>query len=191
MVAQHVRADRRRLHAARAGQCRGVGAPRDLSALKDGEFALRLDNGRPDPGQAFGSTRATQRDDRFHRHERPVAEQFQRAAGDHHGRGPLCVSHAGGRRHPAECRLPEAPGDRRSRRLHAQPPAAGGGGGRQRRDLELRDQRAVRRARRDGGEPVHDEQLHLRQCQLPVLRDDRRRLGRGTVSTAPASSRRT
>jgi 5-oxoprolinase (ATP-hydrolysing) len=36
----------------------------------------------------------------------------------------------------------------------------------------------VWRAGRDGGQPVHHEQLHLRQCTLPVLRDHFGRLGR-------------
>ena len=63
--------------------------------------------------------------------------------------------------------------------LDAQPAPARLGGGGQRRDLHLHHQRALWRARRDGGGAVHDEQLHLRQCPLPVLRDDLGRLGRG------------
>jgi 5-oxoprolinase (ATP-hydrolysing) len=67
------------------------------------------------------------------------------------------------------------------RRLHAQPEPAGLGGGGQRGDLDLHHQRAVRRAGRDGGGPVHDEQLHLRQRAPPVLRDHLGRLGRGRL----------
>src|SRR5690348_18122361 len=48
-------------------------------------------------------------------------------------------------------------------RLDAESASAGVGRRRQRRDLDLHHQRAVRRARRDGVEPVHDEQLHVRQ----------------------------
>ena len=44
----------------------------------------------------------------------------------------------------------------------------------------VRDQRALRRAGRDGGQPVHDEQLHLRQRHATsTTRRSRRRLGRG------------
>ena len=58
------------------------------------------------------------------------------------------------------------------------PPLARRGGGRQRRDLAVRRGRAVRRARAAGGRAGHDEQLHLRQRALPVLRDHRGRVGR-------------
>ena len=86
--------------------------------------------------------------------------------------------------------------------LHAQPQPAGLGGGRQCGDVKLHHQRAVWRAGRDGGQPVHDEQLHLWQCTLPVLRDHLGWLGcwcpaatrqatRSVASTAPAWSRPT
>ena len=47
--------------------------------------------------------------------------------------------------------------------LHAQPELSGRGRRRQRRDLAVRDRRALRRARRARRRPGHDEQLHLRQ----------------------------
>ena len=79
------------------------------------------------------------------------------------------------------------------------PQPAGLGGRRQRRDLDLHHQRALRRARRDGRGPVHDEQLHLRQRAPPVLRDDLRRLaapgpgfdGTSVVQTHMTNSRLT
>ena len=53
--------------------------------------------------------------------------------------------------------------------LNPRPPAAVVAGNVE--TSQLRHQRALRRARRDGREPVHDEQLHLRQRHAPVLRD--------------------
>ena len=54
--------------------------------------------------------------------------------------------------------------------LNPRPPAAVVAGNVE--TSHLRHQRAVRRAGRDGRQPVHDEQLHLRQRPPPVLRDD-------------------
>ena len=70
----------------------------------------------------------------------------------------------------------------------AQPPLPGRGLRRQCRDLAVGHRRALRRARRAGRRPGHDEQLHLRQRQVPILRDDLRRLGRRRrTSTAPSA----
>ncbi len=151
---------------------------RVITALKDGAFTLPLDNGARIVVKVTVDAPATRGDDRLQRHQRSAAEQLQRAEGGHDGRRALRVPNPGRRRHPAQRRLPEAIAGDRARRLHAQPAAAGGGGGRQRRDLAMRDECALRRARRDGFGPVHDEQLHLRQRHPPVLRDDQRRLRR-------------
>ena len=56
--------------------------------------------------------RAPRGDDRLHRHQRAAADQFQRAVGGLQGRGAVRVPHAGRRRDPDECRLPEAADDR-------------------------------------------------------------------------------
>ena len=58
------------------------------------------------------------------------------------------------------------------------PQLPGRRGGRQCRDQPGGLRCAVRRARRDGRRAGHDEQLHLRQRALPVLRNHRRRLRR-------------
>ena len=44
---------------------------------------------------------------------------------------------------------------------------------------QVHHRRALRRARRAGRGAGHDEQFHLRQRALPILRDHLRRLGRG------------
>ncbi len=165
------------LHAPRTGQRRGVGAachhPAQGRRIHPAAGQRRA-HPRGDPG----GRRRPQRGDRLHRHLRSAREQFQRAQGRVHGRRAVCLSHAGRRRHPAQRRLPEALARDRARRLHAQSAAAGLGGGGQRGDVHLHHQRAVRCARRDGFGPVHDEQLHLRQPDLPVLRDRLGRVGR-------------
>ena len=192
MVAQYGLDVVARLHGPRAGQRRGGGAPRASRALKDGEFTLPLDNGARIQVAIRVDARAAQRRDRLHRHLGAAGEQLQRADRGLHGRGALRVPHPGRRRHPAERRLPQAAAGHHPAGLDAQSATAGGGGRRQRRDLDLHHQRAVRRAGRDGGGAVHDEQLHLRQRALPVLRDDLRAApARAPASTAPAWSRRT
>ncbi len=163
-----------RVHAARAGQRRGVGPPRDHGAEGRCVHAAAGQR-RADSREGHRSRRATRSHHRLQRHQPPAAEQLQRAQGGDDGRGAVRLPHAGRRRHPAQRRLPEAAAGDRARRLHAEPRSAGGGGGRQRRDLDVRHQRALRRPGRDGREPVHDEQLHLRQRGAPVLRDDQRR----------------
>ena len=58
------------------------------------------------------------------------------------------------------------------------PASARGDGRGQRRNVAVPHRRDLRRAGRDGRFLRHDEQLHLRQRSLPVLRDDFRRHGR-------------
>ena len=178
------------LHASRAGQRRGVGAPRD-HAPEGRPVHAAAGQRRAHPGGDPRRREEPQRRDRLHRHLRAAGEQLQRAHGGVHGRRALCVSHAGGRRHSAERRLPEAAEGDHPRRLDAQPQSAGLGGGGQRGNLELHHQCAVRRIGRDGREPVHDEQLHLRQRPAPVLRDDlgRQRRGRGDRCCGPRRRR--
>ena len=71
-------------------------------------------------------------------------------------------------------------GHRHPAGLDAEPALSRRGGRRQCRDLAMHHRRALWRARRDGGGAGHDEQLHLRQRAPPVLRDDLRRLRRGS-----------
>ena len=119
---------------------------RVITALKDGQFELPLDNGATIRVQGHGARAAARGDDRLQRHQRAAAQQLQRAQGGDDGRGAVRVPHAGRRRHPAERRLPEAAAGDRARGLHAESEPAGRRGGGQRRDLAVRDQRAVRRA---------------------------------------------
>jgi len=154
---------------------------RVITKLRDGAFTLPLDNGAQISVVITVDAQGAQRRHRLQRQLGAARQQLQRAARGVHGGGAVCVPHAGGRRHSAQRRLPEAAARHHSRRLNAQPEPAGLGGGWQRRDLHLHHQRAVRRTRGDGGRPVHDEQLHLRQRAPAVLRDrlGRQRCGRG------------
>ena len=72
--------------------------------------------------------------------------------------------------------------DHRARRLDAQSALSGRRRRRQCRDQPGRHRRLVRRAWRACAVPGDDEQLHLRQRAPPILRDHRRRLGRGARS---------
>ena len=153
---------------------------RVLDVLKDGHFEYEMDSGATIAVHDLDRQGAAPRDDRLHRHERAAADQLQRAVRRVQGGGALRVPHAGRRRHPDECRLPEAARHRDSRGLDAGAALSGRRGRRQRRDVAGDHRRAVRRARRARGVAGHDEQLHVRQRDVPVLRDDLRRLGRRT-----------
>ena len=153
---------------------------RVLDALERRRVRLRDGRRRRDPGRGSRSIAAARRATiDFTGTSAAAPDQFQRARRGLHGGGALCLPHAGRRRHPAERRLPEAARHRHPRRLDAEPALSGGGGGRQCRDLAMHHRRALWRAGRDGGGAGHDEQFHLRQRALPILRDDLRRLGRG------------
>ncbi len=154
---------------------------RVITALKDGQFELALDNGATIRVKVQVDTVRAQREHRFQRHQRAAAQQLQRAEGGDDGGRAVRLSHAGERRHSAQRRLPETAAGDRAAGLHAQPEPARGRGRGQRGNQHLRHQRAARRAGRDGCGPVHDEQLHLRQCSAPVLRDHFRRQRRGRV----------
>ena len=134
---------------------------------------------------------------RFHRHVAGAAEQFQRPCpGDARG-GALRLPRDGGGQHPDERRVPGADRDRHPGRLDAGAAISARRRRRQRRDQPARDQRALRRARRAVLGAGLDEQPHLRQRPLPVLRDDLLRRAGGRVqrrrpaSTAPTASTRT
>ena len=101
-------AGRARLHAARAGQRRGGGAPR---ARRADRRPLRVRDGqRRDASRSRIAIdkRDARGDDRLHRHERAAADQLQRAVGRVQGGGAVRVPHAGRRRDPDERRVPEA-----------------------------------------------------------------------------------
>jgi 5-oxoprolinase (ATP-hydrolysing) len=150
---------------------------RVITKLRDGAFTLELDNG----AQIRSRSASTPRRGR----PRSISPARRRSSSTTSTRRPRSAwprcstsSHPRQRRHPAERRLPEAAEGDHPGRLDAEPASAGFGRRRQRRDLDLHHERAVRRARRGRVEPVHDEQLHVRQRAPPVLRDDLGRLGR-------------
>ena len=107
-----------RVHAARPGQRRGVGAPRARRAEgrpfrgRDGQRGEDRGDDHHRPSRAPG-------DDRLHRHQRAAADQLQRAVGGVQGGGALRVPDAGRRRDPDERRVPEAAVDRDPGRLDA------------------------------------------------------------------------
>ena len=98
------------LHAARAGQRRGKRAARHHQAGRaPAGRALHAAAGqrRADPGGGDHRRRAAHGEDRFQRHLAATDQQLQRADGGVHGGGAVRVPHAGGRRHSAQCGLPE------------------------------------------------------------------------------------
>ena len=153
---------------------------RVLDVLKDGHFEYEMDNGakivvtiRIDKAKRKATID-------FHGHQRAAAHQLQRSVGGVQGRRAVRLSHAGRRRDSDERGLPEAAQHRDSRGVDARAALSRRGGRRQRRNIAGGDRRAIRRPRRARRVAGHDEQLHLRQRNLPVLRDDLRRRGRGT-----------
>ena len=151
---------------------------RVLGVLKDGAFEYPLDNGAVIRVRVRIDRDGASRRGRLHRHERAARRQLQRAGRRVSRRGAVCVPHAGRRADPDERGLPQADRDRDPGRVHAQPAPPRRRGRRQRRDLAVHHRCAVRRARRARRGAGHDEQLHLRQRPLSVLRDDLRRCGR-------------
>ena len=107
--------------------------------------------------------RSPPRNHRLHRHERAADGQFQRAGTDHARLRALRVPHADRRRHPAQCRLPQADRHRRAGRFDARAELSRRGRRRQCRDepdhRELPLWRAWALRLRAG----HDEQSELRQ----------------------------
>ncbi len=153
--------DRAGLHAARAGQCRGIRAARarraDRRAIRSRDGQRRAHRGRDldRPGEP-------ERHHRLHRDQSAAGDQLQRAVRRVQGRGALRLPDAGRRRDPDERRLHEAAVDRHPGRVDAGAALARGGGRRQCGDVAGDHRCALRRARRDGGLPGNDEQLHVR-----------------------------
>ena len=86
----------RRLHGPCPGQCRGGGAAADRLAAATATSATRWTMA-PRSASASGSIREPLRDRRLHRHQRPAAEQFQRALFDLPGGDALRLPHPGRR----------------------------------------------------------------------------------------------
>ena len=137
--------------------------------------SFRLRNGqRPAHRRAHrGRRRRRHRTDRFLRHVTAAGQQFQRPACGHDRGRAVRVPHAHRRTDPAQCGLPAPTGHRRAGGLDARPGRARRGGGGQRRDVAMHRGCAVWRARAAGSVAGHDEQFHVRQRAVPVLRDDR------------------
>jgi 5-oxoprolinase (ATP-hydrolysing) len=143
---------------------------RVITRLKDGAFTLPLDNGAQIRWRRPRRCGQPQRHHRLHRHQPQQTNNFN---------APTAVCMAAVLyvfRTLVDDDIPLNAGCLKpctssSRPAHAEPEPAGLGGGGQRGNLHLHHQRAVRRAGRDGRPASHDEQLHLRQCALPVLRD--------------------
>ena len=123
---------------------------RVITQLSDGASRSRSTTARRSASRSASMPRRARAEIDFTGTSAAARQQLQRADGGLHGRGAVRVPHPGRRRHPAERRLPEAAEGDHPRRLDAEPASAGLGGRRQRRDLDLHHQRAVRRARRDG-----------------------------------------
>ena len=134
-------------------------------------FARRWTTAASSPCRVTVGPRGAQRHGRLHRHLAAAGRQLQRAGGRVHGGRALRLPHAGGRRHPAQRRLPQAAAHRGAAGLHARPGLPRRGRGRQRGDVAGHHRRPVRRPRRGRGVAGHDEQPHVRRRPLPVLRD--------------------
>jgi 5-oxoprolinase (ATP-hydrolysing) len=166
-----------RLHAPRAGQRRGMRAPRDLRP-QGRPYDYELDNGE--------FIRVAVRVD----HERREAEIDFTGTADRNPfnyNAPLAVCHAVvlyvfrtlvGAPIPLNEGLLQAAEDHRAGRLDGQRAVSGGGDRGQHRGQPAGLQRADGRARRDGGVAGDHEQLRLGQRPHPELRDDLRRHGR-------------
>jgi N-methylhydantoinase A/oxoprolinase/acetone carboxylase beta subunit len=168
--------DRPGLHGARQDNAE-ESVRRVIDRLKDGAFTYEMDDGSGDPvavtvdkgaGRERSTSPAPARSSRLELQRAPprspaaVLYVFRTLVDDDIPLNDGCLK-------PLEIVIPE--GSMLAR-------APGRGLCRQRRDLAGDHRCALRRARRDGRGAGHDEQLHLRQRRLPVLRDDLRRLGR-------------
>ena len=92
-----------------------------IDRLDDGAFDYRDGQWRDGPRRDQRRQGGAIGDVRFHRHQRPAARQFQRAALDRPRGGALCRAHPDRRRDPDERRLPAADPADRPRRVDAQP----------------------------------------------------------------------
>ena len=151
---------------------------RVLDVLKDGHFEYEMDSGARIAVTISIDRASARSDDRLYRQQRAAADQLQCALRGVQGRRALCLPHAGRRRDPDERRVPEAAEDRDPTGVHAKSTLSGGRRCRQRRDVADDHRYALRCAGRAGCIAGHDEQFHVRQRHVPILRDDRRRRGR-------------
>ncbi len=168
-----------------------VGAPGDRSHR---QRFVRIHHGQRTEAARRGQRRSRQpqRGGGFHRHRPAERGQLQLAAGGDARRGAVRVPHAGGRRHSAERRLPEAAAPDHPAG-HIPVAAAGrGGGGRQHRGLAGHLQRAVRRAEADRLLAGDDEQLPVRRRDTgSTTRRSAAAPAPVPASTAPRRSTRT
>ncbi len=150
---------------------------RVLERLPDSSRIRVPDRHRPGhQGEDHRRPAKARSDRRLHRHVAGHEEQFQRARTGRPRRGALRLPRHGRGHDPDECGLPAADQHHHPRWLHAEARLSGGRRRRQCRDLAACHQRAVRRHGRHGQRARHDEQPHLRQQAIPVLRDDLLRL---------------
>ena len=177
-LADRLRRSRRR-HAAGAGQRRSLRAAGNPPA-RGRRVPLRARQRADDPGPYPRRPRARHSHRRLHRHLGAAGQQLQRATRRDRGGRAVCVPHADRGADPAQRRLSATAFDRGAAGLDARPALAQRRGGRQRRDFAVHRRRALRGSGSAGGVAGHDEQFHVRQRALPVLRDDRRRRRRRT-----------
>ena len=136
---------------------------RVLRTLRDGAVPVRDGRRRGDQRGGPGGPGHAVRGDRLHRHLGAAARQLQRPVLGGHGRGALRAAHAGGRRDPAELRLPETGQGDHPAGVDAGPRLPGRGGRGQRGDLAGDHRGAVRGARGAGRGLGDHEQRHAGQ----------------------------
>ena len=155
-----------------------------IAKLKNSRFEVETDQGSVIKVAIKIDQESAQGDRRFHRHERASRQRLQCAGADHARLRALRVPHAGRRGDPAQRRLPPPDQDRRAQGLDAEAALSGASRRRQCRNEPDHRELPLWRARRARLGAGHDEQSHLRQRALPILRDDllwragRRRLRR-------------
>ena len=153
-----------------------------IGTLRDGAVRLRARQRRHDQGGGPGGPGGAQRRDRLHRNVPPGQRELQRALVGGEGGRTVRAALAGGRRDPAELRLPEAGAGDHPARMPARSPVPGRSRGRERGDVPGHHRGAVRGVAGDGGGLGHHEQRHHRQRAVPVLRNGGERIGgRGRV----------
>ncbi len=155
---------------------------RVIDQLPDGEFCYEMDQGCRIVVKISIDRGEPRSNGRFHRNVGAARRQFQCAGAGDARRRALCLSGAGRGRHPDECRLPEAHPHRHPGRHHAFATLPGGGRRRQCRGQPGGHQLSLRCGRGAGSRAGNDEQSDVRQCRVPILRDDMlRRAGRSRL----------
>ena len=94
---------------------------RVITRLKDGAFTLPLDNGAQIQVAIRVDAKNRSAEIDFTGTSPQQINNFNAPHRRVHGGGAVRLPHAGGRRHSAQCRLPQAAKGDHSRRLHAQP----------------------------------------------------------------------